>query len=221
MNKKTILIGIISLVSICGCTNKSKDGTHSDSAGARNDLVGAREGYEYARGIKCFDTYLGDEIPTSIDYPGFENTFTYHPEDKYFTINGIENSDEYKITTQLYFSDVNNDGYKEIIISNNRFYKPDPENPDRKLNTNLDPFGAWVIDLHGGCLVISGMGGASVEHYYRFSVDEKGELVESRYFKDREKPFIVNAKYFYATGDYLYNGILEGCEEVGRVNIEE
>ena len=219
MNKKTILIGIISLVSICGCTNKSKDGTHSDLVETHSDLVGAREGYEYAKGYKYFDTYLGDEIPTSIDYPGFENAFTYHPEEQYFTLNNIENPEEYKITTQLYFSDVDNDGYKEILITNNRFYKPDPENPERNLNANLHPNGCWIINLHTPYLVESGMSGGSVDYYYYFSIDEKGELVENRFNNTDDNGYIIKTKYFFAVGKKLYKGILQGSEEVERTEI--
>ena len=224
MNKKTILIGIISLTSICGCSNKNKDNEITDKQVKLSNRIGEHEGYEYAKGVKYFDTYLGDEIPTSIDYPGFENTFAYHPEEKYFTLNGIENSDEYKITTQLYFADINNDGYKEILVTNNRFYKADPEDSERRLNTNLDPFGCWIFDLHKDYTSPSGLTGASVNHYCSFGIDEKGELVENWYFhktSENKKSYIVRNKYFYSIGDYLYNGIIMGSEEVETVYFDE
>ena len=218
MNKK-ILIGAITLFSLCACSKKEPS-----VEGARNldgeirDLTGEKDGYEYAKGVKYFDTYLGDEIPTSIDYPGFEDAFTYHPEDKYFTLKCLNDNEDYKITTQLYFSDIDNDGFKEIVFTNNRFYKPDPENPERNLSSSLDPYCAYIVSPRSeGYGIHSGMSGASVDHYYQYSIDEKGELVEIRYFKGREKPFISKTKYYFAVGDKLYHGSLRGSEEVDRI----
>ncbi|MBO7614581.1 MAG: hypothetical protein J6T15_02660 [Bacilli bacterium] len=218
MKKKFLLVALGSLLSFTACSEKDSQEVEGNKKD-KHIIVGTKEGYEYAKGYKYFDTYLGDEIPTSIDYPGFENAFTYHPEEQYFTLNNIENPEEYKITTQLYFSDIDNDGYKEILINNNRFYKPDPENPSRNLNANIHPTGCWIINLHTPYLVASGMSGASVDYYYYFSIDEKGELVENRFNNTNDNGYIIKTKYFFAVGDKLYKGILQGSEEVERTEI--
>lgn len=190
MNKK-IILSFMSLSLLC-----------LSSCGSTVKLYGEKEGYAYAKGHKYFDTFLGDEVPTYVDYPGYERLFTYDQQEECLFFTGCD----IPITSQLYFCDIDNDGTEEICINNHRF-----SNNGKPFNSKLT-YGYAIVDKDNS--VYSGVTGTTPKYYFFFSLDENNEFIVNNIDNNGKEPKTYKTKFFFCVDGNFFDRVISGTENV-------